>query len=210
MASEKKSKVEEVYSAANVDESEQAYDGWATSYESDIFKHESRFPFVPAAVFTRFVKPGEGRILDAGCGTGLHIEPLCLAGYGDITGIDLSEGMLAVARQKNIYSKLYKMTLGERLDFDDNAFANTITVGTITPGHAPPHSFDELIRVTKAGGRIVINLRCDKGVDPAYPAALEKYETEERWRRIFRSDAYRAMPMGEPEVLTAVHVYLVR
>ena len=209
MATKKMSQVEKVYAANTLEESEQAYDGWATSYETDIFKYESRFPFVTAALFTRFVKPGEGDILDAGCGTGLQIEPIALAGYDNITGIDLSEGMLAVAKQKNIYSALYQMTLGERLDFDDDTFANTITVGTITPGHAPPHSFEELIRVTKKGGRIIINLRSDENVDASYPAAIKQYEDEGRWQQIFKSRPYSAMPRDDSDVLTTAYVYQV-
>ena len=97
-----------------------------------------------------------------------------------------------------MYRDLHKMTLGERLDFDDGAFANTITVGTITPGHAPPHSFEELIRVTRKSGRIIVNLRTDNDVDPAYPAALKKYERDSLWTRIFSSEEYAAMPFGEP------------
>lgn len=201
--------VEKVYSASSVTESQQAYDDWSNSYEADIFKFESRFPFIPAAVFTRFVKPGDGVILDAGCGTGLHIEPIYLAGYRPIVGIDLSEGMLSIAKEKNIYSELHRMTLGNRLDFEDNRFANTITVGTITPGHAPAHSYEELIRVTKTGGLIVVNLRSDDEVDPDYPAALKKYEDEARWQLIFESAQYPAMPAGEPDVLTTVYVYKV-
>ena len=209
MATDKISQVEKVYAASTLEESEQAYDGWANSYETDIFKYESRFPFVAAAVFTRFVTPGEGKILDAGCGTGLQMEPIVLAGHDDITGIDLSEGMLAVARQKKIYSALYQMTLGERLGFDDNTFANTITVGTITPGHAPPHSFEELIRVTKKDGLIIINLRSDENVDPSYPAALKRYEDESRWQQIYKSMPYSAMPADETQVLTTAYVYQV-
>ena len=209
MATKSSNQVEKVYAATTVEESEKAYDGWANAYESDIFKYESRFPFVPAAVFTRFVKPGEGKILDAGCGTGLQIEPIFLAGYDAITGIDLSEGMLAIAKRKNMYSELYQMTLGERLNFDDDEFANTITVGTITPGHAPPHSFEELIRVTKKGGRIIVNLRSDKNVDPSYPAALKKYEDEAKWQQIFKSAKYMAMPLDPTQVLTTVYVFQV-
>ncbi len=209
MAEKQNLQVEKVYTARTTEESGLTYDGWAESYETDIFKYESRFPFVTATVFTRFVKPGEGAILDAGCGTGLQIEPIFLAGYDSIVGIDLSEGMLAVAKGKNMYSELHQMTMGETLNFDDDIFANTITVGTITPGHAPPHSFEELIRVTKKGGLIIVNMRSDDDVDPAYPAALKKYEDDGRWKQLFKSDQYLAMPAGEPEVLTTVYVYEV-
>ena len=210
MAEKKNPQVERVYAARTTKESEDAYDDWAAAYESDIFSYGSRFPFVAASVFTRFVKPGEGPILDAGCGTGLQIEPIALAGYDHIVGIDLSEGMLAVARRKGFYSELRKMTLGERLNFDDNAFANTITTGTITPGHAPPHAFEELIRVTRPSGRIIVSLRTDDDVDPAYPEALVNYETSQLWKRVFESEEFAAMPFGEPEVRTTVFVFEVR
>lgn len=207
MATKQNVLVEKVYTAGSAKESEWAYDEWAKTYEADMFSYGSRFPFVAASIFTRFVKPDEGPILDAGCGTGLQIEPIWLAGYRDIVGIDLSDGMLVAARRKGMYRDLHKMTLGERLDFDDGAFANTITVGTITPGHAPPHSFEELIRVTRKSGRIIVNMRTDNDVDPAYPAALKKYERDSLWTRIFSSEEYAAMPFGEPEVRTTVFVY---
>lgn len=39
------------------------------------------------------------RLLDLGCGTGNHAIPLALRGH-NVTGIDLSEAMLAIAREK--------------------------------------------------------------------------------------------------------------
>ena len=201
--------IENVYGATSLEESEKAYDHWARQYEHDVLSWGARFPFVAAAVFTRFVEPGEGPILDAGCGTGLQSELLALAGYDGIVGIDMSEGMLDVAREKGIYSDLHQMILGQRLDFDDNAFANSITVGTITPGHAPAHSFEEIIRVTRKRGKIIVNLRTDDDVDPAYPAALAQYESAGMWKKTYESAEYSAMPTGEPGILTTVYVYEV-
>jgi hypothetical protein len=57
--------------------------------------------------------------------------------------------MLEVARQKGIYSDLRQMALGGFLDFPDDSFSVVFSTGTITPKHAPPESFDDLIRVTK-------------------------------------------------------------
>lgn len=209
MAEKRNEIIERVYSAASTEEIQQAYNAWAARYEADIFRYAARFPFVPAAVFTRFVKPGEGPTLDAGCGTGLQIEPIALAGYAPITGIDLSEEMLGVARSKGFYSMLRKMDLGKRLDFQDGEFANAITVGTITPGHAPPGAFRELIRVVRRGGKVVLNLRTDDEVDPACSRALCENEHRGLWKKRFESRPYAAMPVGEPEVLTTVFVYEV-
>jgi SAM-dependent methyltransferase len=39
------------------------------------------------------------RLLDVGCGTGASAEPMALRGY-DVVGVDVSEGMLAAARER--------------------------------------------------------------------------------------------------------------
>ena len=101
------------------------------------------------------------------------------------------------------------MTLGERLDFADGTFAATLSVGVITPKHAPPESFDELLRVTRPGGPVVFSLRDDPAQEPAYPAAVRAHEEAGRWRLVFATDSFAAMPYGEPEVSHRFHVYQV-
>jgi 2-polyprenyl-6-hydroxyphenyl methylase/3-demethylubiquinone-9 3-methyltransferase len=49
---------------------------------------------------------GAARLLDLGCGTGLSGESLRDM-VGHATGVDLSEGMLAVADEKEVYDDLY-------------------------------------------------------------------------------------------------------
>ena len=87
-----------------------------------------------ASAITRFVPSETKPILDAGCGGGIQAEPLAELGYGLITGIDLSEGMLSVARDKAIYQDLRQQVLGETLDFADGHFGATLCSGVITPG----------------------------------------------------------------------------
>jgi len=201
--------LDKVYSAQTVEQAEVAYDDWAEKYEADVFAFGFRLPAAAATIWARFVALDSGPILDAGCGTGLQSESLALAGYQPITGVDLSEGMLSVAAKKGIYSELRQMTLGKRLDFADAAFANTYSVGAITPGHAPANSFDELIRVTRVGGLIVFSLRVDEAQEPAYPAAVQALAAARRWRHEFETDDFATMPIGEPDVRSRVYVYRV-
>ncbi|QNB05734.1 class I SAM-dependent methyltransferase [Herbaspirillum frisingense] len=56
--------------------------------------------------------PSGSRILELGCGTGIHAERLALRGYS-IHGIDLSEEMLATARHRT-----ESLPVSERLTFD--------------------------------------------------------------------------------------------
>ena len=209
MADIRNPQLEKVYGADSAEEIEDAYDEWSANYEDDVLALGFRLPAVASAVFARFVAFDCGPILDAGCGTGLQSEPLALAGYRPITGIDLSRGMLAVARRKGIYAALRQCELGAQLPFENDAFAHTITVGAITAGHAPPDSFDELIRVTRVDGLIVFGLRVDEAMDAAYPSAVRHFESEGRWRREYETDAFATMPTGEPDMLTRVFVYRV-
>ena len=132
-----------------------------------------------------------------------------MLGYGPMTGIDLSEGMLDIARAKGIYAELHQMTLGEQLDFSDDTFAAVLSSGTITPKHAPAHSFDELIRVAMPGAPIVFSLRDDPTQEPAYPEALSRLTAAGAWRETFVTESFQGMPYGEPEISHRVHVYEV-
>jgi len=197
------------YRAETLQEQQAAYDNWAKQYEIDLCTMGYRLPAMVAAVFTRFVPSGAEPILDAGCGGGIQTEPLAMLGYGPIVGIDLSEGMLEVARAKGIYSDLRQMTLGERLDFPDDTFAAVVSSGTITPRHAPPSSFRELIRVAKPGAPIVFSLRDDPTQEPEYPDTVKKLTDAGLWREVFVTKSFQGMPYGEPEITHRVHVYEV-
>jgi len=197
------------YRAETLEEQQAAYDSWAEQYEIDLCAMGYRIPAVMAAVATRFIPASATPILDAGCGGGIQAEPLAMLGYGPITGIDLSEGMLEVARAKNLYSELRQMTLGEKLDFPDDAFAAVISSGTITPHHAPPKSFEELIRVAKPGASIIFSMRDDPAQEPEYPATVIALAEAGLWHKVFSTESFYSMPYGEPEITHRVHVYEV-
>ena len=199
--------VSKSYAAASPEEQQSRYDDWASSYEPDLCGMGYRIPAVIGAVFTRFVPSGTTPILDAGCGGGIQTEPLALVGYDGFVGIDLSEGMLAVARRKGFYGDLRQMALGAPLDFPDDSFGAVLSSGTITPGHAPPHSFDELVRVARPGAPVIFSLRDDPGQDPAYPATLDRLAAAGAWREVFATASFQSMPYGEPDVTHRVHVY---
>ena len=78
----------------------------------------------------------EGRILDAGAGTGQLGVALHDAGYAGIEAMDLSAGMLAVARAKGVYADLREGRLGDALDYPDDTYDAVVASGvftTVTP-----------------------------------------------------------------------------
>jgi len=204
-----KTDVSKSYQAESIEEQQEAYNEWANNYEADLCAMGYRIPAMIASVFTRFVTLETSPILDAGCGGGIQTEPLVMLGYGPVVGVDLSEGMLKVARSKKIYAELKQATLGESLDFPTSRFAAIISAGTITPKHAPAHSFEELVRVAKPGAPIVFSLRDDPLQEQEYPQMLKKLESEKKWECVFKSCSFQSMPYGEPEITHRIHVYKV-
>lgn len=196
-----------VYGAKTDQERRSAYAAWANDYESDLARFGYLLPGVAAALAARHVAAGDGTILDAGCGTGLVGQFLSLIGFGSIVGIDLSEDMLAEARKKGIYEDLRTMRLGDPLDFADDAFAAITCVGTLTPGHAGPDAFEELLRVVRPGGRIVFSLRADEEIDPAYGETIEALRFDGRWRHVESSPPFPGMPGESLTILHRIHVY---
>lgn len=200
-------KVLNSYAATSPDAQQAAYDTWADSYERDLCAMGYRLPALATGAFTRFVAPDCGPILDAGCGGGIQAEALAQLGYGPLIGLDLSDGMLEVARQKGIYADLHQGALGQQLDLPDGSMQAVLCIGTITPNHAPPESFDGLITVAAPGAPIVFSLRDDADQDPAYPARVAALSDMGAWSEVWSSDSIRSMPYGAPEVTHRIHVY---
>lgn len=189
--------LEWIDTAKSKEEFAERYDEWASTYDEDLIeKWEYRMPAFIGDLFMKYVKNHEASILDAGAGTGLGGEYIKHHGYDNLVGIDASQGMLNQAKPKNIYRKLEKMFLGERLDFPDNHFDAVLCVGTI--GHAPPESFDELIRITKSSGFIVFSLRVAFYNEPQFSEKLQSLQELGKWRIVERVDPIQGLP-GESD-----------
>ena len=202
-------KVQWVYSSRNNQELEERYDQWASGYEADLTRDFDYLgPPRAAEVLSRHV-PKDARILDAGAGTGLVGHVLAGLGYGNLTAVDLSQGMLEESRGKNVYRELHQMVMGEPLDFPSGAFDAAISVGVLTVGHAPANSLDELVRVTKQGGHIVFTLRPDVYETGGFKEKHAALEAEGKWRHVETTEQFQTLPKGEPDVYHQVWVYRV-
>lgn len=148
-----------VYAAKGPEEVAKGYDAWAESYETDMAKAGYRHPAVVLALLARNLPKGAGPVLDAGCGTGLLGPWLEIVGYTGIEGLDLSEGMLAVAAKKGAYRALHRRALGSTLPFGDGHFAAVVSAGVFTTGHVGVEAMDDLARITRAGGAIVVTVK---------------------------------------------------
>jgi ubiquinone/menaquinone biosynthesis C-methylase UbiE len=98
------------------------------------------------------------KILDVATGTGLQAFAFAKRGY-EVTGIDLSEAMISVAKKKNKYRNVkFEAADATNLPFEDNSFDVSSVSFAL---HEMPLSIGEkvlreMVRVTKPKGIVVV------------------------------------------------------
>lgn len=196
------------YDAKGNDEVAALYDRWAESYDADMAKFGYRHPAIGLALLCRHLPRGATPVLDAGCGTGLVGEWLGIAGYPEVDGLDLSDGMLAVAAKKGVYRALHRAALGETLAFADGFFAGVIATGVFTTGHVGPEGLDELVRIVNPGGVIVLTVKKTLW-DGGFSAHIDALAAVGKVARVEVTEPYVSMP-GETGTTPSLAVVLRR
>ncbi|WP_067194639.1 class I SAM-dependent methyltransferase [Microbacterium sp. XT11] len=111
------------------------------------------------AATTRAVAPKPGElILDLGAGTGSSSASLARSG-AQVVAADFSPGMLAEGRRRHgsIRNLSFVQADAENLPFADDEFDAVTMSYALRNVHDPKRALRELFRVTKPGGRLVIN-----------------------------------------------------
>jgi len=199
-----------VYNAKDSQEATELYDFWAEDYEQSVLSWGYTTPAVACWFLGRYVDPEDGPILDAGAGTGLMGEILAPLGYRDLVGIDISRNMLEFASKKGVYKDLRQMELGGQLDLPSDAFSAVIATGVFAAGHAPPESFEELIRATKPGGYVIFSVRTDVYLNGGFKEKQEALEREERWQLVEMTGPFSHLRFEDPKLKVQVFAYQVR
>ena len=144
---------------------EQAYDRWAPIYD---LVFGGVFSKGRDAAIQATNKIG-GRVLEVGVGTGISL-PL-YAPNVRIFGTDISEAMLAKARERVAQRKLknvegLSVMDAENLEFADNSFDVVMAQYVVTAVPNPEAALDEFARVLRVGGELIILTRvsADAGI----------------------------------------------
>lgn len=165
------------------------YDAWfRTPIGSLIRKYESD-------LFLKMLAPSSGeRILDAGCGSGVFTGDLISAG-SEICGLDLSFPMLVRSAEKHAGARLY-LSQGrlEDLPFVDDVFDKTVSITAIEFIEDARSALNEIFRVTRPGGIIVVATLNSSG-----PWADRRRLLGKKGHAIFQKVHFRS-----PEELTAL------
>jgi len=168
------------YSLKDADETRAMYDRWAEVYDRDLQDGEYQQPSRCAATLKTQVEDKSITILDVGCGTGLSGMALKDQGFTTIDGCDLSQGMLDKSDALGIYGRLFTCDLNQPpLDVRSDAYDAVTAVGVFSFGHILPDAVDELLRVTKPGGIIIIGLNDHYYEEGSLTRKLEALEADQ-------------------------------
>ena len=134
---------ETAYRLETPDQHRKFYDDWAESYDSGFAASKGYdYPRLIAEYFVGRVSPDQSPVLDIGCGTGLVGVSLRKEGWSsELTGVDISQGMLDVAERKKVYERLICADLNETLQLPQSHFCG-MSVPELSPmGTLVPKSF---------------------------------------------------------------------
>lgn len=182
-----------VYNAKQPEDVAALYDGWAETYDAEMAAAGYRHPTICLALLSRHLPRGATPLLDAGAGTGLIGEWLRIMGYPQVEGLDISEGMLAVARKKGAYVALHRLALGGPLPFANGYFAGIVSAGVFTSGHVGVEGLDELIRICRPGGVVVLTVK-NTLWDGGFSARIAELERQGIVQPIEETEPYVSMP----------------
>jgi ubiquinone/menaquinone biosynthesis C-methylase UbiE len=125
---------------------------------SDYYKHRDLNKFND--LLEKFVSllPNNSHVLDAGCGAGIPTSKYLVNKGLNVTGIDISDKMLKMARENVPRAEFLKKNIKE-LDFDKDSFEGIISVFTLF--HIPKEEhlmiFKGFYEILKSGGILLIN-----------------------------------------------------
>jgi predicted TPR repeat methyltransferase len=153
---------------------EATFDSFAGSFDAKLAKLHYR---APELVASKLATPGVDAskrldILDAGCGTGL-CGPLVAPYARRLVGVDLSAGMLAQARARDVYDEIVKGELTAFLRQCTAAFDVIVSADTLVYFGSLQDVASAAADALRPGGRFIFTVEAlpDDGSDAVYALA---------------------------------------
>jgi SAM-dependent methyltransferase len=119
------------------------------------------------------IQPGQ-RVLDVACGTGVLARAAAerVGSDGAVVGLDVNEGMLAVARQKAPAIE-WKRGRAEELPWDSNSFDAVVSQFGLMFFEDRRAALQEMMRVLRPGGRLAVAVWDSLDYTPGYAAITD-------------------------------------
>jgi SAM-dependent methyltransferase len=152
-----------------------SYDTIAVDY-AEHFRDEMAALPVELSVLSLFASVVDGPVLEVGCGTGLATAELVRRGV-DVSGVDLSPGMLEVAR-RHLPDVRFEVGSMLELPHTDGAFGGVMAwYSTIhIPDDLLPTALAELARVLRPGGHLLLAFQA--GDEPRHMTSALGHDIE--------------------------------
>ena len=160
-----------------------------------------------STLLLKMLKPEqEEMILDAGCGTGIFTADILEAG-ARVVGLELASAMLRRAQTK-FSDRTFKSVIGDirGLPFGDASFHKSISITAIEFIQDARIAVEELFRVTKPGGYIVVAT-----LNSLSPWAQQRKASAQKGHSLFKHAIFRSpdeikrLSPVEGIIQTAIH-----
>lgn len=173
------------YGLSDVAATRVLYDEWANTYDKEMADDSQNYvgPALASACVLKILGAeniARASILDAGCGTGLVGLHLAQVGAKNVDGIDLSPGMLEIARKTGVYQSLDVTDMSKPIPQKDDSYKVVVCIGTFTQGHVGPEAMSELVRVTEKTGLIVATVLASIWESGGYAAKVASLAEESK------------------------------
>lgn len=169
---DKKPNLDLAYALETVQDNRNLYAAWAKDYENDF---ASKMDYIlPNQVAKIFVEMGgTGPVLDVGAGTGLAGQALSKLDVHPIDALDLSDAMLEVASEKNIYRNFFISDITQPIVTNNYSYQGIISSGTFTHGHVGPNAIDNLIKVANDGAFFALSINKNHWIEKGFAKKFE-------------------------------------
>lgn len=170
----------------NDDDVKRAYARWAPVYDFTFGKIADSGRL--AAV--EHINKSNGTVLEVGVGTGMSLPHY--ADHLQVTGIDLSPDMLALARKRVQRQSLCHVDAIKEMDagamtFDDHSFQTVVAMYVMTVVPDPARVMAELSRVCAPGGEVIVvnHFSQTHGIRGVVEKAMARFGDKLGWRPEF-------------------------
>lgn len=135
----------------DLEQTREYYDKFSKSYEDKRYKgYHLLIDELEFDCIKNYIK--DKKVLEAGCGTGLILQRISKLA-SEHHGIDISEGMLLLAKEKGLNVKQASVT---EMPFEDNYFDVVCSFKVLPHVENIRQAIKEMNRVTKPGGVLIL------------------------------------------------------